>query len=77
MSPSLDDVIEYCHEMSLTIDPQHFFDYYEAIGWQRNGQPILNWKAVARNWQTRERTQPVVEEVEKDDWGRPIPPKYV
>ena len=76
-TPTLDDVISYCHQMSFTFSPERFFDYYEAIGWQKNGQPIMNWKAVARNWQSRERVQPVQEEVEKDDWGRPIPPKYV
>ena len=77
VSPTLDEVFDYCREMSLSIDAQRFYDYYEAIGWQRNGQPIVNWKAVARNWQASERVQPVVEEVEKDDWGRPIPPEFV
>ena len=76
-TPTLDDVISYCQQMSFTFSPERFFNYYEALGWQKNGQPIMNWKAVARNWQSRERVQPVQEEVEKDDWGRPIPPKYV
>ncbi len=76
-TPTLDDVISYCQQMSLTIDPERFFNYYEATGWQKNGQAITNWKAVARNWQARERTQPVQEEIKKDDWGRPITPKYV
>ena len=76
-TPTLDDVISYCQQMSFTFSPERFFDYYEAIGWQKNGQPIMNWKAVARNWQSRERVQPVQEEVEKDDWGRPIPPEFV
>ncbi len=76
-TPTLDDVISYCRQMSFTFSPDRFFNYYEALGWQKNGQPIMNWKAVARNWQSRERVQPVQEEVEKDDWGRPIPPKYV
>ena len=75
--PTLDDVISYCRQMSFTFSPERFFNYYEAIGWQRNGQRIMNWKAVARNWQARERVQPVQEEVEKDDWGRPIPPEFV
>ena len=75
--PTLDDVISYCHQMSFTFSPERFFNYYEALGWQKNGQAIMNWKAVARNWQARERVQPAQEEVEKDDWGRPIPPKYV
>lgn len=76
-TPTLDDVISYCRQMSFTFSPERFFDYYEAIGWQKNGQPIMNWKAVARNWQARERTQPAQEEVKKDDWGRPIPPEFV
>ena len=76
-TPTLDDVISYCQQMSFTFSPERFFNYYEALGWQKNGQPIMNWKAVARNWQARERVQPAQEEVEKDDWGRPIPPKYV
>ena len=46
VSPSIDDVISYCRQMSFTFSPERFFNYYDALGWEKNGQPILNWKKV-------------------------------
>ena len=76
-TPTLGDVISYCRQMSFTFSPERFFNYYEAIGWQRNRQRIINWKAAAQSWQARERAAAPQDDVEKDDWGRPIPPEFV
>ncbi len=36
------------------IDPDEFFDYYEATGWVRaGGVPIVRWKNVVNTWRRK------------------------
>ena len=53
--PSLDDVREYIAQNYLPVDPERFFDYYEANGWKISGKSQMkDWKAAVRNWSHRE-----------------------
>lgn len=57
--PSLDDVRQYASENSLSVDPERFYDYYEANGWTINGKAQMkDWKAAMRNWSRREKDKP-------------------
>lgn len=56
--PTLKEVKNYCWKIDAGIDlvdPEEFFDYYSANGWESNGRPIRDWKAVVRSWQRRAR----------------------
>lgn len=53
--PSLAEVASYCAAEGLSTNPRKFVDYYEARGWQIDGQPIANWQAELRVWEHRER----------------------
>lgn len=48
--PTLQQVIEYCHEKGFTIDAERFIDYYESIGWMVGNKRMVDWKAKLRNW---------------------------
>ena len=53
--PSLDDVREYIAQNYLPVDPERFFDYYEANGWKISGKSQMkDRKAAVRNWSHRE-----------------------
>lgn len=57
--PSLDDVREYIAQNYLPVDPERFFDYYEANGWKISGKSQMkDWKAAVRNWSHREKEKP-------------------
>ncbi len=43
--PTLEEIKNYCLERSNDVDPQRFYDYYNAGGWiDSKGKPIKNWK---------------------------------
>ena len=48
--PTLEQVRSYCKERSNSVDPEQFFDHYEANGWVqgRGGKPVKDWKACVR-----------------------------
>lgn len=51
-TPTVEQITEYCRERQNQINPQRFFDYYQGVGWTINGQPICDWRAVVRRWET-------------------------
>lgn len=50
--PSRADVAAYVSDKALPGDPDEIYDYYEAVGWEINGKPIKDWKAVVRRWKS-------------------------
>lgn len=54
--PAPDEVRAYFGANGFLADPAEFFDHFEAQGWTRsNGQPVLDWKALARSWCRKQR----------------------
>ncbi len=51
--PSLTDIQAYCLERKNQIDPQRFLSYYESNGWRVGKNPMKDWKAAIRNWESR------------------------
>jgi len=56
--PTVADIREYCRERRNTVDPQRFFDFYEAKGWRVGNQPMKDWQAAVRTWEGREPAKP-------------------
>lgn len=50
--PTLEEITDYCEKRGRKVDPQRFFDYYSANGWLIGGQPMRDWQAVVRRWET-------------------------
>lgn len=55
--PTVEEVQAYCYEISASIDPSAFVDYYAAQGWVygKAGKQMKDWKAAVRNWNRREK----------------------
>jgi len=51
--PSIDEVRAYCLERKNIINPQIFVDHYTGNGWRVGPNPMKDWKAVVRTWETR------------------------
>ena len=52
--PTVEEIRAFCAERGNGIDPQRFFDYYEARGWLIGNQPMKDWQAAVRTWESRE-----------------------
>ena len=52
--PTLEDVIRYAKDNSLTLDSQAFVDYYAGRGWTMGITPMADWRAAVRNWARRD-----------------------
>lgn len=55
LPPTLDEIIAYKNEIHSSVDPERFYDYYNAINWTTGNAPIVDWKAVFRNWSRNEK----------------------
>lgn len=53
--PTVSEVESYCKERGNTIGAQVFIDYYESNGWKVGRNPMKDWKAAIRNWETMKR----------------------
>lgn len=52
VTPSLDEVADYCSERNNGVDPQRFLDYYTSNGWMVGKNRMKDWKAAVRTWET-------------------------
>nr|DAW66632.1 MAG TPA: hypothetical protein [Caudoviricetes sp.] len=52
VKPTVDEIRAYCAERKNNIDPQYFWDYYEARGWKAGGRSAMkDWRAAVRTWE--------------------------
>ena len=51
--PTVPDIIGYVLEISSTVDAKSFWDYYESNGWRVGRNPMKDWRATVRQWQSR------------------------
>ena len=49
--PTLDEIKDYCLERNNNVDPQRFYDFYEAKGWYVGKNKMKDWKAAVRTWE--------------------------
>ena len=58
--PTLEEVQEYCDERNNDVDPEKFFEYYQAGGWKdAKGNPVKNWKQKIITWEKHSNGKPI------------------
>lgn len=55
VEPSFVELFDYCAVIGIPEEAQDCYDHYVANGWVQGtrGKPIVNWKAVCRQWKTK------------------------
>jgi len=51
-SPSAGEVAAYCEARGNTVDARRFCDYYAARSWRVGKNPMTDWRAAVRRWET-------------------------
>ncbi len=54
VSPSVEEVFDYCQERRNGVDAQRFVDFYASKGWKIGKETMKDWKAAVRTWERRE-----------------------
>lgn len=52
--PTPIEVADYVKEKGYHFNPERFYNYYAAMGWERHGEPIKDWRRNADNWELQE-----------------------
>lgn len=52
VKPTLAEVKKYCEERQSKVDPEEFYDHYQASGWKlTTGVQLKDWQAAVRKWE--------------------------
>lgn len=52
--PTIDEVIAYCKERGNNVNPVRWFNFYASKGWKVGKEPMKDWKASVRYWESDE-----------------------
>lgn len=51
--PTVSEIVAYVIEINATVDGKQFWDYYESNGWRVGRNPMKDWRATVRQWNSR------------------------
>jgi hypothetical protein len=51
--PTIEEVKAYCRERKNNIDPDKWYNFYQAKGWMIGKNSIKDWKAAVRTWENK------------------------
>ena len=54
VKPAFEECMAYAQEKGYQWNIERFFNYYESNGWRVGQNPMKNWKAAMRTWNTKE-----------------------
>ena len=51
--PTLEEVKNYCQERNNGVDPEKWYNHYQAVGFKVGKNPMEDWKAAVRKWEDK------------------------
>lgn len=51
--PTLEELQAYINEKGYHFSAERFIDYYESVGWKIGKNPMKDWKAACRTWESK------------------------
>lgn len=51
--PTESEVVDYAQDKNLHFDPIEFVNFYQSKGWKIGKEPMKDWKAACRTWESR------------------------
>ena len=65
--PTLEEVKAYCLERKNNVDAERWLNYYTSNGWKVGKNPMKDWKAAVRTWESKEKPKKTQETVFIDE----------
>jgi hypothetical protein len=59
--PTLDEFKAYCKERNNDVSPSKWFAHYESNGWKVGKNPMKDWRAAVRTWESDTPKPPKIE----------------
>tara|TARA_R110002074_G_scaffold50320_3_gene128073 strand:- start:2878 stop:3534 length:657 start_codon:yes stop_codon:yes gene_type:complete len=50
--PTIEEVLHYCIERDNSVEGNKFYNFYESNGWKVGKNPMKDWKASVRTWES-------------------------
>jgi len=60
--PALMDVAAYCQERKNGVDPDKWFNHYQAKGWMIGKNKMKDWRAAVRTWEEKGKVKPEIKQ---------------
>lgn len=74
ITPTLEEVEEYCKSRKSSVDPKTFYDYFTVGKWKdKNGDPVRNWKQKIITWEGRKQNKEENKETLPSWFNKEIP----
>ena len=70
--PSAEEVAAYCRERGNDISPESFCSFYASKGWRVGNQPMKDWRAAIRHWETRRTHENKQQSFPKNKQSQPL-----
>lgn len=64
--PTAEEIQQYCLEKNYNVNAEYFIDYYESNGWKVGKNPMKDWKATVRTWNSRNKQDNKVKKKESN-----------
>ena len=49
--PTIEQIRDYCIDRNNLVDPERFYNFYQAKGWMVGKNKMKDWKAAVRTWE--------------------------
>lgn len=71
IKPTLEEVRAYCLERNKGVDAEKWYNHYTSNGWRVGRNPMKDWKAAVRTWETNDigNSQPKEDKPKKLKYG--------
>lgn len=69
--PTIEEIQAYCKERNNNVDPERFYDYYEANGWKVGKNAMKDWKASVRTWERNGYSDGKPKKQDEEKWCKP------
>jgi hypothetical protein len=69
ISPTIDQVIEYCNERQNNVDPVKWINFYIAKNWMIGKNKMSNWKSAIITWENNDSNKSTNGREQKQQFG--------